>query len=371
MGRITVDSDPQDRRRGGPGRAGGRRRGPARAARRPRAGRRDAPDVRAPARRARPAPARPRRAPRGDRAPDPASPPTRSSRAGIARLTLLGDERSRARQAAAELGVDVSGGRPSSTRRPARCARSFAHEYARLRAHKGVTLDQARDRVLDPSYFGTMMVHLGLADGMVSGCITTTAHTIRPALEVVRTAARRVGRVAACSSCASPTGCSSTATAPSTPTPRPSSSPTSRSPRRARHERSASSPGWRCCPTRRASRAPAPTSTRCAGSDGARARASARAARGGPDPVRRGRRPRRGARPSSRTAPSPAGRRCWSSPTSTPATTPTRRSSAARPAVAIGPVLQGLNRPVNDLSRGALVRDIVNTIAITAIQAAG
>ncbi len=38
-------------------------------------------------------------------------------------------------------------------------------------------------------------------------------------------------------------------------------------------------------------------------------------------------------------------------------------------AVAIGPVLQGLNKPVNDLSRGALVRDIVNTVAITAIQA--
>ena len=39
-------------------------------------------------------------------------------------------------------------------------------------------------------------------------------------------------------------------------------------------------------------------------------------------------------------------------------------------AVAIGPVLQGLNKPVNDLSRGALVEDIVNTVAITAIQAA-
>ena len=38
-------------------------------------------------------------------------------------------------------------------------------------------------------------------------------------------------------------------------------------------------------------------------------------------------------------------------------------------ALAIGPVLQGLNKPINDLSRGALVRDIVNTIAITAIQA--
>ncbi|MDF2921027.1 MAG: phosphate acetyltransferase, partial [Microbacterium sp.] len=40
-------------------------------------------------------------------------------------------------------------------------------------------------------------------------------------------------------------------------------------------------------------------------------------------------------------------------------------------AVAIGPVLQGLNKPINDLSRGALVEDIVNTIAITAIQAQG
>ena len=38
-------------------------------------------------------------------------------------------------------------------------------------------------------------------------------------------------------------------------------------------------------------------------------------------------------------------------------------------AVAIGPVLQGLRRPINDLSRGALVSDIVNTVAITAIQA--
>nr|BFE68102.1 hypothetical protein GCM10020092_014030 [Actinoplanes digitatis] len=38
-------------------------------------------------------------------------------------------------------------------------------------------------------------------------------------------------------------------------------------------------------------------------------------------------------------------------------------------AVAVGPVMQGLRRPVNDLSRGATVKDIVNTVAITAIQA--
>ena len=46
----------------------------------------------------------------------------------------------------------------------------------------------ARDVVVDVSYFGTMMVLLGLADGMVSGSVHTTAHTIRPAFEVIRTA---------------------------------------------------------------------------------------------------------------------------------------------------------------------------------------
>ena len=45
--------------------------------------------------------------------------------------------------------------------------------------------------------------------------------------------------------------------------------------------------------------------------------------------------------------------------------------TAVAGALAIGPILQGLNKPVNDLSRGALVSDIVNTVAITAIQAGG
>ena len=54
-------------------------------------------------------------------------------------------------------------------------------------AHKGMTVERAREIVTDISYFGTMMVHLGLADGMVSGAVNTTAHTIRPALEFVKT----------------------------------------------------------------------------------------------------------------------------------------------------------------------------------------
>ena len=105
---------------------------------------------------------------------------------GIARLTLLGDE-GEIRAGARQLGVDIE---QAAVVDPATSPwrEQFAVEYAALRAHKGVTAELAYDRVVDPSYFGTMMVHAGLADGMVSGCVTTTAHTIRPALEVVRTA---------------------------------------------------------------------------------------------------------------------------------------------------------------------------------------
>ena len=105
---------------------------------------------------------------------------------GIARLTLLGDE-GEIRSRAAQLGIDIDAAAvvdPATS--PWR--EGFAATYAALRAHKGMTAEVAFDRVVDPSYFGTMMVHAGLADGMVSGCVTTTAHTIRPALEVVRTA---------------------------------------------------------------------------------------------------------------------------------------------------------------------------------------
>ncbi len=63
----------------------------------------------------------------------------------------------------------------------------YAKELHRLRKHKGVTLDIANDLITDVSYFGTMMVHLGDADGMVSGAAHTTMHTIRPALQIIKT----------------------------------------------------------------------------------------------------------------------------------------------------------------------------------------
>src|SRR5690606_32493124 len=63
----------------------------------------------------------------------------------------------------------------------------FATTSAELRAHRGMTVDRAREIVVDVSYFGTLMVHLGLADGMVSGAQHTTAHTIKPAFEIIKT----------------------------------------------------------------------------------------------------------------------------------------------------------------------------------------
>ena len=55
-----------------------------------------------------------------------------------------------------------------------------------LRKHKGLTLDHARDTMADVSYFGTMMVYKGKADGMVSGAAHSTLHTIRPAFQFVK-----------------------------------------------------------------------------------------------------------------------------------------------------------------------------------------
>lgn len=64
---------------------------------------------------------------------------------------------------------------------------AFAKALYELRKHKNVNLAMARDLMIDVSYFGTMMVHMGKADGMVSGAVHTTQHTIRPALQFVKT----------------------------------------------------------------------------------------------------------------------------------------------------------------------------------------
>ncbi|WP_028585080.1 phosphate acetyltransferase [Desulfogranum mediterraneum] len=106
-------------------------------------------------------------------------------RRGIANMTLLGRKRD-IEIKAAKLGLNIEGAKiidpPNSEH-----YQDFADTYFEARKHRGIVFDVARDRMGDPTYFGTMMVHKGLADGMVSGSITTTAQTIRPAFEFVKT----------------------------------------------------------------------------------------------------------------------------------------------------------------------------------------
>ncbi|MCO4252236.1 phosphate acetyltransferase [Pseudarthrobacter raffinosi] len=106
-------------------------------------------------------------------------------RRDVCDLTLLGPD-SQVRELAAANGVDLAGINivdPATSE----LRQGFAEKYAELRAHKGVDLPKALEIMQDGSYFGTMMVQLGVVDGMVSGAAHTTAHTIRPALEFVKT----------------------------------------------------------------------------------------------------------------------------------------------------------------------------------------
>jgi phosphate acetyltransferase len=106
-------------------------------------------------------------------------------RRGVVDVTLLGPPEEIARRSR-ELGLDLGDAAvvdPATS--PWRA--EFAAEYARLRGHRGVTMEAAHDQVRDVNYFGTMMVHSGRADAMVSGCVHPTTDTIRPAFEVIRT----------------------------------------------------------------------------------------------------------------------------------------------------------------------------------------
>jgi phosphate acetyltransferase len=104
-------------------------------------------------------------------------------RRGVVRLTILGDP-DRVRARAAELGADLEDVEilnPLDS--PLR--EEYAAAFFELRKHRGVTEEAALDALADPSYFGTMMVQSGAVDGMVSGAAHTTAETIRPAFQII------------------------------------------------------------------------------------------------------------------------------------------------------------------------------------------
>lgn len=101
----------------------------------------------------------------------------------IARVTLLGDEE-RVRSAAREAGADIGGAAVLDHRR-APDFDKMAALYHEMRRAKGMMPDEARIAVADPLYYGNLMVRAGRADGSVAGATNTTAHTVRAALHCI------------------------------------------------------------------------------------------------------------------------------------------------------------------------------------------
>ncbi len=98
----------------------------------------------------------------------------------IARVTVLGDDQ-KIRDRAASLGVALTNVLIINHRTHSDFDK-FAQIFYELRRAKGVTFDEARKQIEDPLYFGNLMVKTGKADGSVAGAMNTTAHTVRSAL---------------------------------------------------------------------------------------------------------------------------------------------------------------------------------------------
>jgi phosphate acetyltransferase len=245
--------------------------------------------------------------------------------------------------------------------------KEYAESYFKLRQHKGISYEMAYDTLADVSYFGTMMVYHGHADGMVSGAVHTTQHTIRPAFEIIKT---RPGisiissvffmcledRVQVYGDCAVNPEPDAQQLADIAASSAETAKLFNISPRIAMLSYSTGESGK--------------------GQAVDKVREAVRLARNQrPDLKLEG--------PMQYDAAIDIGVAKTKLPDSEVAGLANvfifpdlntgnntykavQRTSGA---VAIGPVLQGLNKPVNDLSRGCTVTDIVNTVAITAIQA--
>lgn len=288
-------------------------------------------------------------------------------RRSVADLTILGEESS-IRFRAAELGVDLSSATVIDPQNSDLCDK-FAEQYAQLRKHKGVTVEQAREIIHDVSYFGTMLVHNDMVDGMVSGARHTTAHTVRPAFEIIKTSpgvstvssiflmclADQVLAYGDCAIVPDPT-----------------------SEQLADIAISSASTAARFGIEPRVAMLSYSTGTSGSGADVEKVRVATELVRKrAPELLVDG-----PIQYDAAVEPSVAATKMPDSKVAGRATVlifpdlntgnntykAVQRSAGA---IAIGPVLQGLNKPVNDLSRGALVEDIVNTVAITAIQAQG
>lgn len=254
-------------------------------------------------------------------------------------------------------------------------AEKFAATFAELRKKKGITLDDARETMKDISYYATMMIYDGQADGMVSGAAHTTAHTIRPALQIIKTAPGSSvvssiflmvmrGKLWAFGDCAVNPNPTSEQLAEIAVTSADTAASFGIDSRVALLSYSTGSSG--------------------AGDDVdkvtravelAQAKATDTSRNGssiaidGPIQFDAAVEPSVGKKkmPDSDVAGQAT---VFVFPTLDAGNIAYKAVQRTANALAVGPVLQGLNKPVNDLSRGATVPDIINTVAVTAVQVA-
>ncbi|MBU2647400.1 phosphate acetyltransferase [bacterium] len=283
----------------------------------------------------------------------------------VADIILLGNEQAISKNIS-DLGLSISGIKIIDPVR-SEYFEAYVETYFQLRKHKGITRDNAWDVMSGVNHFGTMMVYKGHADGMVSGAVHSTLNTVRPSLEFVKTKPGSTimssiifmcleDRVLGYGDCAV--------------NPRPTaeqlaeiaieSAKTARifgiEPRVALLSYSSGDSGI--------------------GDEVDKVKKAAEIAhRLAPDLLVEG--PiqydaavdltvAKAKMPDSAVA----GRATvFIFPDLNTGNNTYKAVQRSTNAVAIGPIMQGLNKPVNDLSRGCLVADIVNTVAITAIQA--
>ena len=280
-------------------------------------------------------------------------------------ITLLGNEAA-IKTHAASLGLNIEQAQIIDPHQSEHI-NLYTETLFQLRKHKGVTPERAADAIADESYFATMMVYMGHADGMVSGAIHTTEDTIRPALQIIKTTPD-ISVVSSVFIMCLETQVLVYGDCAVNPDPNAeqlaeiciSSAETARmfgiDPRIAMLSYS--------------------TGTSGKGKDVDKVREATKIAQNRrPDLLIEGPMQYDAAispevahskLPESRVAGNASVFIFPDLNTGNNTYKAVQRSSGA---IAIGPILQGLKKPVNDLSRGCLVADIINTVAITAIQA--
>lgn len=283
----------------------------------------------------------------------------------VADLILLGNI-ANIRRRMVDLGLELRGAKFIQPTQSAEYE-EYVQTYYEMRKSKGITLDEARDRMADATYFGTMMVYKNAADGMVSGSINTTAHTIRPSFEIIKTKPGSSivssiflmclkDRVLVFGDCAV--------------------NPNPTAPQLADIAISSAHTAQIFGITPRVAMLSYSTGTSGKGADVDNVIEATKIAKerapelllDGPiqydaaiDPDV--------ARTKAPDSPVAGRATVFIFPDLNTGNNTYKAVQRAAGAIAIGPILQGLNRPVNDLSRGCTVPDIINTVTITSIQA--